>query len=502
LKPAPLKPREASMFFNNEKPPRVVRSAQGLGEEGNVKRSDNAGASVAQATAFPPGLIGEVANYIRSAAPHPNDDIALAGAIAFMSGVCGKAYNTYTGAGLNQYILLLASTGMGKEAASNGISKLFTAIIASVPAAGDFKGPALVSSAGLLKWLDKKPSVVCIIGEFGYKLKAISSPKANPNDEMLKATLLDLYGKSGAGSVVDPMAYSDKEKNTGVIIAPALTVLGESVPGIVYEAMTDSMVLSGLLPRFIVIEAKGKRSQLVETAGAVLPDPALVQRLADLCGQSLTLAHQGQVYAVPADEAAKVLFRQFGQWVTDQINSHNSEVQRELWNRAHLKSLKLAALCAVGINPTHPLVTIHEAQWATDLVASQTRNLLAKFDSGEVGEVAGDEVKQLNELIKTIATFINSPFEAYERYGGFTDDMHRDGIVTGTYLSRRLIKLATFRNDRIGATNALNRALKSLLESDELREVPKTQMQAKYGSGSKAYVVANPTRFVKSLKGG
>ena len=72
------------MFFDNEKPPRAVASAQGLGDEGNVMRNDTTGANVAQATTFPPGLIGEVAHYIRSAAPHPNDDIALAGAIAFI----------------------------------------------------------------------------------------------------------------------------------------------------------------------------------------------------------------------------------------------------------------------------------------------------------------------------------------------------------------------------------------------------------------------------------
>lgn len=135
-----------------------------------------------------PGLIGDIRDFILSAAPHPNADIALAGSIALMAGICGRCFNTYTGAGLNQYILLLASTGLGKEAAASGISKLLAAITPTVPAAGDFKGPALVSSAGLIKWLDKKPSVVSVIGEFGYKLKAISSPRANPNDELLKAT--------------------------------------------------------------------------------------------------------------------------------------------------------------------------------------------------------------------------------------------------------------------------------------------------------------------------
>lgn len=134
---------------------------------------------------YPPGMLGQIRSFIYSGAPHPNADIALAGAIAFLSGMTGKAFNTYTGAGLNQYILLLASTGMGKEAAASGISKLLTAIMATVPAAGGFKGPALVSSAGLTKWLDKKPSVVSIIGECGYLLTRLSSPKANLNDSML-----------------------------------------------------------------------------------------------------------------------------------------------------------------------------------------------------------------------------------------------------------------------------------------------------------------------------
>lgn len=449
----------------------------------------------------PSGLLGDVAGFIFDAAPHPNCEIALAGSIAFMAGVCGKAYNTYTGAGLNQYILLLASTGMGKEAAATGISKLFAAVSASVPAAADFKGPALVSSAGLLKWLDKRPSIVSVIGEFGYKLKAISSPKANPNDEALKATLLDLFGKSGAGSVVDPMAYSERDKQTGVILSPALTLLGESVPGVVYEAMSEGMILSGLLPRFMVIEARGGRAPLNETAGLAVPDAALTQRLADLCGYCLTLAHQGNVHVIQADDSAKATFREFGQWVTDRINAHTSETHRELWNRAHLKALKLASLAAVGINPLAPIVTITETMWATNLIVSQTEAMLSKFENDEVGEVAGDEVKQQNELLKAIGAYATQPLDRVERYGGFTDEMHRDGVVTGTYLSRRLIKLATFRNDRIGATNALNRALKSLLESDELKEVAKSQMQARYGAAPRAFVVANPTRFLKSARG-
>src|SRR5436190_2588437 len=75
--------------------------------------------------AMPTGLLGRVASYIYSQAPYPSSRIALAGAIGFMSGLCGRAFNV-SGAGLNLYCLLVADTASGKEAMSTGISKLVT----------------------------------------------------------------------------------------------------------------------------------------------------------------------------------------------------------------------------------------------------------------------------------------------------------------------------------------------------------------------------------------
>ena len=447
----------------------------------------------------PPGLIGMVRQFIYDAAPHPNSDIALAGAIALIAGITGRAYNTYTNAGLNQYILLLASTGLGKEAAASGISKLLQAVSVSVPAAGDFKGPALVSSAGLVKWLDKKPSVVTVAGECGYMLNRLASPKANPNDQMLKATLLDLYGKSGAGSVLDPMAYSDRDKQTGLIHSPALTLLGESVPGIVYEGLSEGVVLSGLLPRFMVIEAKGQRAPLNEYQAAY-PCPQLVQSLADLCGNCLALNSRNDVHVVEADAEAKAKFREFAQWVTDQINGQSSEPLRELWNRAHLKALKLATLCAVGINPFAPVVTIHETMWATGLIVDQTNALIAKFANGDVGVQAGNQSKQEREAIRVIAEYCTKPWAECSKYHG-TEEMHRAGVITQAHIQQRLSATVAFKDDARGAKDALTRTLKSLLEADILREIPTAQMVQMFGKHPRAFAVSDPAAILKSTKG-
>lgn len=456
-------------------------------------------ASGARVNPFPPGLLGEVAQFIMDVSPRPVPQIALAGAIGLLSGICGRAYNV-SGTGLNQYVLLMATTGTGKDAIALGISKLMQAVGQSVPAAKDFLGPGeLVSSAGLIKWMDKKPAVISVLGEVGIMMQQMASQTANAHLKGLQRTLLQMYSKSGNGNTFDPSAYSDKDKNTGFIHSPSLTIVGETVPHTFYEMLDDAMIASGLLPRFLTFEYTGERGYLVEGRETIQPSFMLVQQLADLCAGALTLSHNHNVHNVPLDNEAQETFRNFDHWTTDQINQAKSETLKHLWNRAHLKAMKLAAVCAVGINPTHPLITMNETMWATKLVVDQTTALIAKFEAGEVGSQVGNEVSQTNEIIKAIGTTINSPFERYSKYGD-TEEMHRDGVVSYSHISRRVIAMAAFRQDRFGATNAIKRAIAGLLENDELRELPKAQMQAKYGRGAKAYVVAMPLRFVEAAK--
>jgi len=87
-----------------------------------------------------------MAQFIYSAAPRPVPEVALAAAIGLMAGITGRAYNI-SGTGLNQYVLLLAMTGAGKEAAASGINKLMNTIKMQVPTSTGFIGPSEISSA-------------------------------------------------------------------------------------------------------------------------------------------------------------------------------------------------------------------------------------------------------------------------------------------------------------------------------------------------------------------
>lgn len=170
---------------------------------------------------FPPGLVGDLARFIHDAAPRPVPEIALAGAIGLMAGVCGRAFNV-SGTGLNQYVLLIAETGTGKEAINSGISALMKACRTSCPVALSFVGPAHIrSDAALLKQLAKSPAFVSVLGEFGLTLQQMANPRAPSHLASVKQILLDIYNKSGAHDVLNPMVYSDQEKNTPPIDSSA-----------------------------------------------------------------------------------------------------------------------------------------------------------------------------------------------------------------------------------------------------------------------------------------
>lgn len=487
------------MFFSDEQKPHRA----GEGTAGPLERQgethSNAQTNADQVEIELPGLLGEISKYIFNQSPYPSKSISNAGAIGLLSGICGRSYNV-SGAGLNQYMLVLANTGMGKEAIASGTSKLMAEVQKSCPAAAGFRGPGqLVSSAGVIKWLDKHPAIYVIIGEAGIWLNRLLSRKASTIEQGLKGLALDLYGKSGAGNALDPMAYSDAAKNTGTIASPSLTIIGESVPEAFLELADESMVASGLLPRFMVFQITGKRPYANESPIGT-PPPALVSELSDLCAHSLSLGHNGQVQNVAFDPTAAALFRKFEHWTTDQINGAGSEASRQLWNRANLKALKLAAIYAISINRYAPVICHAGATWATGLIATQTQALLAKFDNGEVGEVAGDEGKQQAAIMRAIAEYTGATYDRWQRYHG-TFEMHRDGVVTLPHIMQRLRNLAAFKHDRLGATKAIERALKSLLDGDQLREIPKSQMMQKYGSQPKAYVISHAPSFVEALKG-
>lgn len=443
----------------------------------------------------PPGLVGEIAQFIYAQAPRQVAEIALAGAIGLVSGIIGRSYNI-SGTGLNQYILLLAPTGSGKEAIARGIDKLMTEVQRGVPAATDFVGPAEVSSApALIKHLGRSsPSFVSIVGEFGLYFKQMCNENAPPHLVSLLRSYLELFNKSGEGNVLRPTIYSDKEKNTTALLAPAFTMLGESTAETFYNVLNEGMIASGLLPRFSMIEYTGPRPPLNEAHMLARPSFQLIQQLGELCAFSLQLNSQNKAIHVQVDEDAQALLKQLNQHADDNINGADREVRRHLWNRAHVKAMKLAALIAVGCDPYHPTINSEHATWAINFVVADVRNLLAKFDAGEIG-IDNDETKQLQNIINTIKTYVTAPFSEVEKYIPNMGNLHSERVIPYAFLQRKLASVAIYRKDKMGSSYAIKRALKTLVERGDISEVSRANMHNQYKTSAVAYMINVPKTF-------
>lgn len=433
---------------------------------------------------FPKGLLGEVAEYILHQAIRPVPEVALAGAIAFMAGICGRAYNI-SGTGLNQYVLVLAKTGCGKEGAMTGIERLTSAIRPHIPMVDQFIGPAAFASGqALIKTLDAHPAFVSVLGEFGLTLQQLSDPRANSATVMLKKVILDLYTKSGWENVLRSSVYSDSEKNTKIIQAPAVTLLGESTPEAFFDGVSASHIAEGLIPRFLVLEYTGERPDR-NGKGNNKPPEDLVKALCKVVTQSLTMQANRACCDVKTDSKAQALLDEFDRRSDDHIRKGGSDVESQLWNRAHLKALKLAALMAVGMDVMNPVITADCARWAITMVGADIKNMLWHFSEGDVG--SGD-AKQIFELRKLVERFLTGGAE-YHKNSKATAAMIRDGVIPLVYFQRRAYGIAAFKNDRAGAGNSLARALKALAESGVLAELDRGQIKEKYGHTMKCYGV-------------
>jgi hypothetical protein len=454
--------------------------------------SIGAGSSPAIPTTLPPGLLGELASFIYSAAPRPVPEVALAAAIGLMAGITGRAYNI-SGTGLNQYVLLLAMTGAGKEAAASGINKLMNTIKMQVPTSTGFIGPSEISSgSALFKYLgNQSQSFISMLGEFGLRLQQMSSPNANGSEVSLRRMFLDLYNKSGYSEILHASVYSDKANNTSAVPSPSFSILGESTPERFYGALNEDMISEGLLPRFLLIEYKGNRPPLNEAHTSVIPSFSLVEKLAALAAQCETVNHSNprRVINVLSTPEASKLLHDFDKFADTKINSSNKEVIRQLWNRAHIKVLKLSALIAVGENMVEPTINEAAMNWAANVVCNDIAALTERFEAGEIGSNSF-EVKQANEIIRVISDYVKSPYEKAEKYMQFkSPQMHNDKVIPYGYLNKRLAAVAAFRNDKAQATFAIKRAIQNLIDADRIKELGKIWINDKYGTSQRCFAV-------------
>lgn len=273
-------------------------------------------------------------------------------------------------------------------------------------------------------------------------------------------------------------------------MAVAYSMVGDTTPGTFYEAITSGMMSDGFLSRFTIVQYEGDRPE--KNPSPLLEPPAeLINGLADLARQARELQGRNTFQPVSVTDDAQQLLTDFENECDGQVRgAAEDESRRQMWNRAHLKVVRIAALLAVADNCIFPSITTDHAQWAIGLIRRDIATFSARLQSGDIGE--GDDSREAKML--TIANeYLNSgelPKSAKE-----WERLRAKGIIPRKYLQHRTQKVSAFCNHPLGAVKAMEGTIKSLIDSGHFQEVPKNRMFDEFTYHGKAYWIHSVGQF-------
>jgi hypothetical protein len=302
--------------------------------------------------------------------------------------------------------------------------------------------------------------------------------------------MTNLYGKSAPNSITGGITYSSQENNVASMSGLAFSIVGETTPGTFYESLTPAMMEDGFMSRFCVIEYQGDRPEK-NRASIVNPPEKLVRALATLMTHSdLALAAGNNQMVAFSAEAAELL-EQFDLRCADGVRATDDEAKRQVWNRAHLKALRVAALLAVGDAHLNPIVTVEQAQWAISLVEYGNGTFLGRIESGEVGvgTDSGREQKVIDVCLEWIVLADNHKKLGEYKHGKAMRDA---GIVPRRYIQQRTQRFSMFENHPLRHTGSMMGAIKSAIANGKIMEVKKDKMAENYNYHGEGYRLIDP----------
>ena len=281
------------------------------------------------------GLIRGVYEFYKTVSQFPSPVMGMATALSFCGTIFGRRIRSQTDLRTNDYNVVMAPTGSGKEACETTILKLFAAT------GYDLSHPPDVQSGnGLLATVAEKPCGIWVCDEFGKTLEAMLDKRANAYLKQIGTHLLKMYGK--AGTTYGGAAHSAGAKNK--IIQPHLCLLGLTTPK-VFSSITADQVDDGLFGRLAFFVCQDRPKMVISEQQP--PNEWLVGQIRkwiEWCPTS-----QGLLGDTPSPQMLSMSPESFERWQkhSDKIRERmdsEGELRAGVWCRVAARTMKLAMI--------------------------------------------------------------------------------------------------------------------------------------------------------------
>lgn len=433
---------------------------------------------------WPPGFVGELAQWIYKTSIRPVKKISIMTALGVLSGIYSGGYNRGDLAP-NLFLIMIANSGVGKDEIHKAPRRLIREMekygfqeskdfIANL----DFASPQALRKA--IPNFEHN-SICCLIPEIGEKLNIVS--KASDKSPMygLKNLLIKLHDKSSYGSVIDGLIYSDKEKNVDHITHFSFCFMGDTTPTIFDQSLNDGVLADGFVSRLITIEYRGPR--VPENYDRFHPLPESIACALNN-GIKLTLHRDVDIRPIETDiESTRLLH--FYNLKCDRLYNEagTDDSILQLWNRAYVKVLKIASLLAVADSPAQPIIKKQYVEWAIGLVEDNNNMFIRKLKTEGILNI---DHSCENAMFSLFKKYIKGNLSSGYRVN---EDMRKQGIISRSYIQNRTKDLAVFRRPIYGPNEALKRTLANLIENGYIIELQKNNLPKEWEVVGKVYQI-------------
>jgi hypothetical protein len=391
---------------------------------------------------WPPGNMGQLARAVYKYSDYPNRVVSIVTALGLTAGIAGRRFNI-NGAGLNLYLTLLMHTGEGKSVIDSFISR---ALNDSNLFGGnyDFMGSRRYTGGkSLMENLDKHRCIISVFTEAGFMFKSKAGDQSG-----LTRTILDLYGKSGAGESMQSEAYSNEKDSIPAVQSPCFSMINESTPEIFLDTLkggTETGELTRMNIFRVIAEGHELNRKKVFDLGKLKDKGSLlyiIKNLVAFCSktQSDDESQPIEVKVVPS------MYDFVDRCKEESIRCRDSDdIRANMLSRVGLKSWKVAALCTIldsGItaNSTKALKVDESAWlWAQEIAEYELNGLHKFFKSN--GDDSLEDVMR-DYMITPIAkiTRIDPHFYRDPKLQVSKADIKRHGYIFNLSSLRKTLK--------------------------------------------------------------
>jgi hypothetical protein len=314
----------------------------------------------------PPGILGDICNWMVSTSLKPQPVLALANTLSFLGAIFGRKIRMSDDTRTNLYTVGLAPSGSGKEHSR----KCCYRITEACGLTEQVIGPEEISSAtALVRILQNHPSTLLLFDEVGHLLGISGHWNAQSHLKEIPVTLTKLFSRANG-------TYGGKQYATAdavPLFEPNLCLYGTTVASRLYEGLTKGQIEDGFAARVLFFSVPEAQWDVAERKN----DPTDVpQSIVDTISQwwfrndlERTSVLNGKLrpHVVPCSpdaEAARLDWR--AKWRPKKQEARLTGFDA-LWARAEEHACKCALICAAGTNFEAPIITDQIMDWACRL---------------------------------------------------------------------------------------------------------------------------------------